>query len=148
MEITILEEPAVTNAAAETRAWGRRFAASIAPGDVVALYGTLGAGKTQFVKGMCEYFGIPETRVSSPTFTLVNEYMGSAGPIFHFDAYRVEQVSEFFELGYEDYFYGEGICLVEWPDRVEALLPDDAIRLRFTHLGDDRREIVRVLGCK
>ena len=137
-----LEEPVISNSEAQTRSLGRQFAECLEPGHVVALYGTLGAGKTQFVKGIASYFEIPEQQVNSPTFTLVNEYPGDNNTLFHFDAYRIEQVSEFFEMGYEDYFFGDGICLVEWPDRVEALLPDDVIRLRFTHLGDDRREIV------
>lgn len=140
----LLEEPEISASEERTRALGKALAAQLQPGDVVALYGTLGAGKTQFAKGICEYFGIAPEHVSSPTFTLVNEYIGTAGPIYHFDAYRIEQVSEFFEMGYEDYFYSDGICLVEWPDRVEALLPDEVIRLRFTHLGENRREIVRL----
>ncbi len=141
--MNLLEEPEISASEARTRTLGKTFATRLQSGDVVALYGTLGAGKTQFVKGICTYFDIPPEQVSSPTFTIVNEYNGSAGPIYHFDAYRIEQVSEFFEMGYEDYFFGDGICLVEWPDRVEPLLPDDTIRLQFTHLGDDRREIVR-----
>ncbi len=137
-----LEDPIISTSEAQTRSLGRQFAEYLKPGHVVALYGTLGAGKTQFVKGIASYFEIPEQQVNSPTFTLVNEYPGAESTLFHFDAYRIEQVSEFFEMGYEDYFFGDGICLVEWPDRVEALLPNDVIRLRFTHLGDDRREIV------
>ena len=140
----MLEEAEISTSESRTRSLGKAFAAQLHPGDVLALYGTLGAGKTQFTKGVCEYFDVPPALVSSPTFTLVNEYSGSAGPIYHFDAYRIEQVSEFFEMGYEDYFFGDGLCVVEWPDRVEALLPDDTIRLRFTHLGDDRREIIRL----
>ena len=137
-----LEDPIISTSEAQTRKLGKQFAEHLNAGHVVALYGTLGAGKTQFVKGVASFFDIPEQQVNSPTFTLVNEYVGAQGSIFHFDAYRIEQVSEFFELGYEDYFFSDGICLVEWPDRVEALLPNDVIRLRFTHLGDDRREIV------
>ena len=110
------------------------------PGDVLALYGDLGAGKTHLVKGLCAGLGIPAASVSSPTFTLVNEYDGAL-PVYHFDAYRIERTEEFFELGYETYFFGDGVCLVEWPERVEALIPDHAIRLRLTHLGGDRRRI-------
>ncbi|MFK7845154.1 MAG: tRNA (adenosine(37)-N6)-threonylcarbamoyltransferase complex ATPase subunit type 1 TsaE [Rhodothermales bacterium] len=135
------EDPHITSSEAETRALGEKFAGELSPGQIVAMYGTLGAGKTQFTKGICRYFDVSESLVSSPTFTLVNEYIGNAGSIYHFDAYRIEQVSEFFELGYEEYFFGDGICLIEWPDHIEALLPNDTIRLRFTHLGEDKREI-------
>lgn len=137
-----LEDPVKTIGEAQTKALGKAFAEHLSQGDVVALYGTLGAGKTHFAKGICSYFGVPESGVNSPTFTLVNEYEGSKGPIYHFDAYRIERVDEFFEMGYEDYFFGDGLCIVEWPDRVETLLPDETIRLRFTHLGEDQREIV------
>ena len=140
--MNLIEGPVISTSAAQTHALGKNFATSLEPGQVVALYGTLGAGKTQFTKGICAHWDIPDALVSSPTFTLVNEYAGANGPVYHFDAYRIEQVSEFFEMGYEDYFYGDGICIVEWPDRVEPLLPDDTIRLRFTHMGEDRREII------
>ncbi len=124
-------------------ALGERLAAHLEAGDVVALYGDLGAGKTHLVKGIARALGVPPETVSSPTFTIVHEYDGAV-PIYHMDAYRIERLDELYELGYEEYFYGEGICLVEWPARVEALLPDDAIRLRLTHLGGDRRRIESV----
>lgn len=135
--------PATTASAEETLALGRRFAATLAPGDIVALYGNLGAGKTHLVKGICEGFGMPGEAVTSPTFTLVNEYAGADFPIYHFDAYRIERVEEFFELGYEDYFFGEGVCLIEWPEHIAPLLPDYTLRLRLTHLGGDQRRIIR-----
>ena len=132
--------PAETVAPDETVALGQQLAELIQPGDVLALYGDLGAGKTHLVKGLCAALGIPAPAVSSPTFTLVNEYDGTF-PVYHFDAYRIERLGEFFEIGYESYFFGDGVCLVEWPERVEALVPDHAIRLRLTHLGEDRRRI-------
>ena len=141
-----LEEPVISNSEAQTRSLGRQFAECLEPGHVVALYGTLGAGKTQFVKGICEAFDISADQVHSPTFTLVNEHIGSAGPIYHFDAYRIENINEFYELGYEDYCFGEGICLIEWPDRITPLLPNHTIRIRFTHLNENHREIVLVEG--
>jgi tRNA threonylcarbamoyladenosine biosynthesis protein TsaE len=131
----------------ETRAIGGRLVDALGPGDVVALYGTLGAGKTQFVKGVCAALGIPEEQVHSPTFTLVNEYAGAAFPVYHFDAYRIERVNEFFELGYEEYFYGDGVCLIEWPERVEALLPEGTIRFHLVHLPGDKRQIGLVEGA-
>ena len=133
--------PVETASAEETQALGGRLAALLAPGTVVALYGDLGAGKTQLVKGICAACGIPPETVHSPTFTLVHEYEGRAFPLYHIDAYRIRHADEFFELGYETYFFGDGLCLVEWPERVEELLPPGTVRLRLTHLGADRRRI-------
>ncbi len=135
--------PAETSSAAETEAVGARLAEYLEPQAIVALYGDLGAGKTHLVRGICTGLGVPPEAVSSPTFTIVNEYEGRL-PVYHFDAYRVKGPEEFFELGYEEYFYGDGICLIEWPERGEALLHDDTIRLRPLHLGEDRRRIERV----
>lgn len=135
--------PVETASAEETMALGERLAAQCQAGDVVALYGDLGAGKTHLVKGIARGLGIPEHAVSSPTFTIVQEYDGEL-PIYHIDAYRIEHPDEFFELGYEDYFYGDGLCLIEWPARVEDLLPDATICLRLTHEGGDRRRVERV----
>ena len=133
--------PAETDSAAATLALGRRLAEGFAPGDVVALYGDLGAGKTHLAKGVASAFGVAESDVTSPTFTLVHEYPGEAFPIYHLDAYRIERLEELYELGYEEYVYGDGLCLVEWPERLEALLPPHTIRLRLEHLGGDRRRV-------
>ncbi len=135
--------PAETPSAAATMALGRRLAAHLGPGDVVALYGDLGAGKTHLVKGICAALGVPEAAVTSPTFTLVNEYAGRDFPVYHLDAYRVRRIEEFFELGYEEYVYGEGLCLVEWPEKLEGLLPPHTLRLRLEHLGGHLRRITR-----
>jgi tRNA threonylcarbamoyladenosine biosynthesis protein TsaE len=132
--------PLETASVAETMRLGERLAEHLQPGDIVALYGDLGAGKTHLVKGIARALGVDEAAVSSPTFTIVQEYAGAV-PIYHIDAYRVETPDEFYELGYEDYFYGDGLCLIEWPSRIESLLPDDALRLRLTHQGGDRRRI-------
>ncbi|HEX7070485.1 MAG TPA: tRNA (adenosine(37)-N6)-threonylcarbamoyltransferase complex ATPase subunit type 1 TsaE [Rhodothermales bacterium] len=135
--------PAVTESPEETAALGRAMAPHLVPGCVVGLYGDLGAGKTQFVKGICEALGCSADEVHSPTFTIVNEYPAGDVRVFHFDAYRIERPEEFFDLGYEDYFFGgDGISIVEWADRVEDLLPADAIRIRFLHEGANRRRIV------
>lgn len=122
-------------------ALGKSLAASLKPGAVVALYGDLGSGKTVLTKGIGSALGIAKENVSSPTFTIVNEYVAGSIPLFHFDAYRIESPEELFDLGYEDYFFGEGICVVEWADRIEALLPEHTIRLQLVHAGDGRRRI-------
>lgn len=145
-EILIVQEPYISTSASETRALGRSFAEKLDRGSIVALYGSLGAGKTEFVKGICDGLGVYDGVVTSPTFTLVNEYRADALSIYHFDAYRLKSVNEFYELGYQDYFFGDGICLIEWPDRVEDLLPADIWRLRFTHLGEDKRELLLFEG--
>lgn len=132
--------PAETASPAETVALGRRLAERLGPGDVLALYGDLGAGKTHLVKGLCAGLGIAPETVSSPTFTIVNEYDGTL-PVYHIDAYRIERTEEFFELGYETYVFGDGVCLIEWPERVEALVPEHALRLRLAHGGGDARRI-------
>lgn len=132
--------PAETASPGETVRLGQRLAAHLEPGDIVALHGDLGAGKTHLVKGICEGLGIPPEHVTSPTFALVHEYEGAL-PVYHLDAYRIERPEEFFDLGYEAYFFGEGVTLLEWPERVEALLPPHTIRLRLSHLGGDRRAV-------
>lgn len=132
--------PTETSSTEETLAVGERLADRLGPGDVVALYGDLGTGKTHLVKGIARGLGIPARDVSSPTFVIVREY-DSTPPLYHFDAYRVQQVAEFYELGYEEYFYGKGICCVEWADRVQPLIPDTALHLHLSHEGGDRRRI-------
>jgi len=135
--------PVETASVEETIALGERLAEHFQPGDIVALYGDLGAGKTHLVKGIARALGVDEAAVSSPTFTIVQEYAGT-WPLYHIDAYRVETPDEFYELGYDDYFFGDGLCLIEWPSRIESLLPDDALRLRLTHQGGDRRQIEHI----
>lgn len=136
--------PAETHSPSETRLLAADFATSLRPGDVVALFGDLGAGKTEFVRGACVALGVVGEQVSSPTFTIVNEYEGETLPVYHFDAYRIKSQDEFFEFGYQDYFGGDGVCFVEWAERIEPLLPDDAIRIRFEHAGPQVRRIVRL----
>lgn len=136
--------PAVTNAPEETLELGRRMAADLEPGTVAAFYGDLGAGKTHLIKGICSGMGVPEHEVTSPTFTLIQEYRSGRLPLFHFDAYRIKNEDEFFELGYDEYFYGEGICLIEWPERVASLLPPHALKIRLVHQGPSTRLIEKI----
>src|SRR5690606_31327712 len=96
---------------------------------VFAFYGSMGAGKTTFIKALCEELGVTET-VGSPTFAIINEYKGREGmPIFHFDFYRINKLEEVFDFGYEDYFYSGNLCFIEWPELVESVLPDNTVRL-------------------
>jgi len=133
--------PRTTHSPEETQYLGEKLGEHLKRGDVLALYGDLGAGKTHLVKGIAKAAGIPEDNVNSPTFTILNEYRSPALDIYHFDAYRTKHPDEFYELGFEDYFYGNGLTIIEWPEKVEALLPENTIRLRLTHAGDHARRI-------
>ena len=136
--------PAETDSAAATTALGQAFGATLRPGDVVALYGDLGAGKTHFVKGVAAARGVAESDVSSPTFSLVQLYDEAVGadlPLAHVDAYRLDRPDQFVDIGGVELMDGDGVVLIEWPERVEALLPPGTIRLRLSHAGSDRRRI-------
>lgn len=137
--------PAETDGPAATLALGARLAAHLRPGDVLALYGDLGAGKTHLVKGIATGLGVDPDDVASPTFVLVHEY-ASDPPLYHFDAYRTERPDEFTRIGFEEYAADDGVCVVEWPERIEPLLPAGTIRLRLTALGGDRRRVEVVDG--
>lgn len=106
---------------------------------VFALYGSMGAGKTTFIKAICHKLGVTDI-VQSPTFSIINEYKTNGGAsIFHFDFYRIKKLEEVFDIGYEDYIYSGNYCFLEWPEMIESLLPDDAIRINMS--GDDYRII-------
>ena len=124
----------------ETLEIARSLGAALRPGDVVALYGDLGAGKTLFCKGVGEALGIPPDRIVSPTFTIVTEH---AGPLTltHVDVYRLAGAREADEIGMRELLSGDGVCVVEWAEKIRELLPTDCIRVTFTISGADRREI-------
>lgn len=108
---------------------------------VVAFYGEMGAGKTTLIKEICAQLGITDT-VTSPTFALVNRYETEEGePVFHFDFYRIDDVREAFDMGYEEYFYSGALCLVEWPEKIDQLIPEDAMRVEIEVTGDNSRLI-------
>lgn len=123
----------------ETEALGERLAAFLRPGDVVAYWGDLGAGKTALTRGLARGLGITEP-VTSPTYTLVNEYLSGRIPLFHFDMYRLGSSEELFDIGWEDYLSRGGVCAVEWSENVADAL-EDAIRISIRRLGDTDREI-------
>jgi tRNA threonylcarbamoyladenosine biosynthesis protein TsaE len=129
--------PAETASPAETEALGAALAAALAPGDVVALYGDLGAGKTHLAKGVAAGLGLDPDDVTSPTFTIAQEHDG----LLHVDLYRVELPEHLARLGLDEWLSADAVVLVEWPERAEAWLPPDSVRLRLTHLGGDRRRI-------
>jgi tRNA threonylcarbamoyladenosine biosynthesis protein TsaE len=126
---------------AATEVFGRRLGALLFPGAVVALIGPLGAGKTLLVRAIAEGLDIADSRVvTSPTFVLIQEYNARL-PIYHFDAYRLRGPAELFDLGVHEYFEGEGICLVEWADRVEACLPPEHLRIELEVTGATSRRL-------
>ncbi|OAN61741.1 tRNA (N6-adenosine(37)-N6)-threonylcarbamoyltransferase complex ATPase TsaE [Balneola sp. EhC07] len=125
----------------ETIEFGRKFAEELKAGDVVCLEGDLGAGKTHFVKGIASGLGIDQEKVNSPTFTLINEYFGEI-PIFHFDCYRLKTIQEALEIGIEEYLYGEGVSVIEWPSKIKELIPEYAIQIEIKHEGTSERSIL------
>ena len=100
--------------------------------------GEMGAGKTTFIKTVCEELGVTDV-VSSPTFSIVNEYETSDATVYHFDFYRIKNIREAYDIGYEEYFYSGNICLIEWPERVAELLPENYIRVEITAISPERR---------
>lgn len=111
------------------------------PGKRVFLfYGPMGVGKTTLIKVICEVLGV-KNPTSSPTFSIVNEYLGADNSIFHFDFYRIRSEQEAYDMGYEEYFYSGSYCFVEWPEKIASLLPEDAVRVELTLAGDGNRSI-------
>ncbi len=123
-----------------TIAFGREFAAQLAAGEVLALCGDLGAGKTHFVKGLAAGLGA-STEATSPTFTLIHEYRDGRLPLFHFDLYRLEAEDELLRIGWDDYLDDEGVLAIEWADKFPALMPPHTRWLRFSHRPDGSREV-------
>ena len=110
--------------------------------SVIAFYGGMGAGKTTFCKAICNVLGV-EDNVGSPTFTLVNEYAAEDGsPIFHFDFYRLDKPEEAFDIGVEEYFYSGELCLIEWPEKIEQILPDECLKVQISVLDNGFRKLV------
>ena len=134
-----MNERHVSNGESETIRIAQKFAQSLVPGSVVALSGELGSGKTVFARGVAVYLDVKQ-QVTSPTFTLINEYCGDI-PLYHMDLYRLNTLPEIEDIGVEDYFYGDGICLVEWAEKLKGLLPEHAITIYLKQIDKNRREI-------
>lgn len=129
----------ISHSEAETEAIGEEFAANLPDGSVIAMYGDLGAGKTAFVRGMAKGMGL-DCRVSSPTFTIVNEYLGER-ELIHFDMYRLGSSDELFDIGWEDYLARGAVCAVEWSENVDDAFFGDEIKLTIEKLSDTDRKI-------
>ncbi|MFV0536315.1 MAG: tRNA (adenosine(37)-N6)-threonylcarbamoyltransferase complex ATPase subunit type 1 TsaE [Dysgonomonas sp.] len=134
MEIKIESLDKIDEAAIE-------FIKTMGDNTVFAFRGEMGAGKTTFIKAICENIGVSDT-INSPTFAIVNEYRSdSAELIYHFDFYRINKIEEVFDFGYEDYFYSGSLCFIEWPELIEDLLPKDTVNVRIKALEDGTREV-------
>ena len=138
MEIRIDSLENISKAAQE-------FVANIGESTVYAFYGKMGAGKTTFIKAVCEELGVTDV-ITSPTFAIINEYTITRHPrsvtqIFHFDFYRIKKLEEVYDMGYEDYFYSGALCFIEWPELIEEVLPDDAVKVVITENADGSRTV-------
>lgn len=130
----------ISHSTEETFSCGVRAAAEAHTGDVFALIGDLGAGKTQFVKGFVNGIG-SDVEVTSPTFTLLHEYAGGRAPVYHFDFYRLDNAAAVLGVGFDEYAFGDGVCLIEWADRFRELIPQNARWLQFRVAGENERTI-------
>lgn len=124
----------------EIREAARTFIDHIGNSTVYAFYGKMGAGKTTFIKALCEELGVNDV-ITSPTFAIVNEYTAQDGPVYHFDFYRIKKLEEVYDMGFEDYFYSGSLCLIEWPELIEEVLPEDAVKVTITENADGSRTI-------
>lgn len=120
----------------------RTFIDNMGKGRVFAFYGKMGAGKTTFIKAVCENLGVTDV-ITSPTFAIVNEYTSetSGDTIYHFDFYRIKKIEEVYDMGYEEYLYSGSLCFIEWPELIEGLLPDDATKVTIEEDGDGSRTV-------
>ena len=142
MEALPLDKPVISRSVNETESLAATFYGMIKPDAVVGLYGSLGAGKTCFVRGVARAAGVDADAVNSPSFTLINEYPGGETPIIHFDLYRFTRPNEYETLGADEYFMHEGIVLIEWAEHAEDYLPGDRYNIHFEVIDETSRRLV------
>ena len=134
MEIKIQDLAHINEAA-------KAFVENIGDHTVFAFYGKMGAGKTTFIKAICEELGVEDV-ITSPTFAIVNEYTAQGEPVYHFDFYRIKKLEEVYDMGFEDYFYSGALCLLEWPELIEEVLPEDAVKVTIEEQEDGSRAVL------
>ena len=137
-----MDKKFISKSEQQTREVAHKFASGLKRGDIVLLQGDLGAGKTAFVKGVVEFFHGDKSQVTSPTFTIVNEYELENVVIYHFDLYRLEKQDELYNIGFEEYFYSDAICFIEWPERADNFFNEDVYKIVIKKLSDKSREIM------
>ena len=142
-QLTDMEKKIEIKGVADLERAAREFVKLMGDETVYAFYGEMGAGKTTFISALCRALGVDEDLANSPSFSIINEYRSdtTAELIYHFDLYRLENVDEALEIGVEDYFDSGALCLLEWPDRIEPLLPDDTVKVNITVNDDDTRTL-------
>ena len=136
----------VTHSENETELFGEKFGVTLKPGDVVAITGELGSGKTCLIRGICRGLEVSE-RISSPTFILIHEYRGRIS-VYHADMYRIHKIEELEELGFSDIISGNGIVLIEWADRVPGIIPENAVSIHLSVVGENKRKLELLDGRK
>jgi len=130
-----------TRGPGQTKWWGERLGKYLEKGDIVCLTGGLGVGKTLFGQGVAKGLGVTDEYVTSPTFLMIREYYTSRLPLFHFDLYRLESITELYDLGYEEYFFGDGVTIIEWAEKIQELIPIEYLKVEINWINQNTREI-------
>ena len=128
----------------ETKKFGEKLCEKLTAGSIVALTGDLGTGKTTLTKAIAAGLGVTDV-ITSPTFNIVKQYDSGRLPLYHFDVYRIGDVDEMYEIGYEEYFFGDGVCVIEWADLIEEIIPDDAVRIEIEYGEKEGERIYRCM---
>ena len=128
----------------ETKKFGEKLCEKLTAGSIVALTGDLGTGKTTLTKAIAAGLGVTDV-ITSPTFNIVKQYDSGRLPLYHFDVYRIGDVDEMYEIGYEEYFFGDGVCVIEWADLIEEIIPDDAMRIEIEYGEKEGERIYRCM---